>query len=252
MLTPRKEPQPLKKMKIRYIPLLLAAAWAQAEVTQADRIAVLTPTQAHMSFPESTVHTDYIITALFKPDWLPKMKAQTSECLLGIQRDLPQPNQYAAVGLYLDKVVFALCEPGTSINKKSSVAEVSETMPSSTDLSTNPLYASAKAVAITMFYTEDPKKEDFVLISAYQQDGTFVDAYSAQLLTLFDDKPAIGAGMHDTILYNGSVFRGVDWSLDDAFQATHDVLSDTLPVPEPTAATFSMLALTGLAARRRR
>lgn len=238
-------------MKRILLTLLAAATAAQAVITDADRIAVLTPDRAHITFPSGTVNTDYVITALFKPDWLPKIKKQTSESLLGIQRDLPSPDQYAAVGLYNDHVVFTLTEPGRGIHTGGHEAEASEYMPTADMLGSDPLYRNAKAVAITMFYTEDPNREDLVLISAWQQDGTFVDAYSPQLLTLFDDSPAIGAGMHDTILYNGMVFGGENWGVQDVIQVTHDVLDGTL-VPEPATASLSLLTLAALLTRRQR
>lgn len=71
-------------MKRILLTLLAAATAAQAVITEADRIAVLTPDRAHITFPKSTVNTDYVITALFQPKWLPKLKSQTSESLLGI------------------------------------------------------------------------------------------------------------------------------------------------------------------------
>lgn len=238
-------------MKRILLTLLAAATAAQAVITEADRVAVLTPDRAHITFPKGTVNTDYVITALFQPKWLPKLKAQTSTSLLGIQRDTSASDTYAAVGLYNNRVVFTLCDPGTGIFTGGAAAPTSENMPTADMLGSDPLYANAKAVAITMFYTEDPNREDLVLISAWQQDGTFVDAYSPQLLTLFDDSPAIGAGMHATILYNGMVFGGENWGLPDVIQVTHDVLTGTL-VPEPATAAMGLLAAAGLAARRKR
>lgn len=192
-----------------------------------------------------------MITALFKSDWLPKLKSQTSESLLGIERDVSASDAHAGVGLYDNHVVFTLCEPGTGIHTGGDAARTSENMPTADMLAKDPLYANAKAVAITMFYTEDPNREDLVLISAWQQDGTFVDAYSPQLLTLFDDSPAIGAGMHATILYNGMVFGGENWGLPDVIQVTHDVLTGTL-VPEPATASLGLWVLTTLLTRRKR
>ncbi len=227
---------------------IAAAGAASATVTTEDIVALLTPTRAHITFDEATLHTDYIITALFRPDRMPKLKAQTSECLLGIERNISGSDTYGAVGFRADKMYFALCEPGTGLNPG---ADVSEAVGVSGASDVSLLGETADAVALTMFYTTDPDKADMVLVSSVK-DGVFTDSYAAQAITLLDDKPAIGAAMHTNILYNGYVFGGSNWTLEDMFQVTHDVLTNTLPAPEPATASLGLLALAGVAARRKR
>lgn len=230
--------------------LLAAAGLASATVTTEDIVALLTPDQAHMTFETPTLRTDYIITALFRPDQLSWLKKQTSECLLGIERNISGADTYAAVGFRDDKMYFALCEPGTGLNPGADVLEATG-VPGATEIGHGDAFLGSDAIALTMFYTTDPEKADMVLVSAVK-DGVFTDFYTAQAISFLDDKAAVGAAMYTKILYNGYVFGGLNWTTADMIQATHDVLTNSLPVPEPATASLSLLALAALTTRRKR
>lgn len=62
-------------------------------------------------------------------------------------------------------------------------------------------------------------------------------------------------GVNKSIVYNATLVEGIDVyaGIEDAGAAADRVLNPTYsPIPEPTTATLSLLALAGLAARRRR
>ena len=112
-------------------------------------------------------------------------------------------------------------------------------------------WGTAKAAALTLAL-ETSNKGTFWSLTVLDNDGTYTNTYAGQTGLRWSNMGDITKVAIDTnVVSTAYAFDGHHQG-DDAYVLNKAAIEASLPVPEPTTATLSLLALAGLAARRRR
>lgn len=142
-------------------------------------------------------------------------------------------------------------EAAESVSGYANASFSDETWPTGHKLSNAFSLDGAVKGAITLGYAGDHATMELngtaVVLSVLYDDGTIKSIYGINTGYKYSNDPIAYLTYNSDLLEAPTVTTGTDWTKDSLIATTEAVL-----VPEPTTATLSLLALAGLAVRRRR
>ena len=243
-------------MKKTLIALMAVASCAMG-VTLKDAIGSLDSTTTALTFNAET-SSSYYMTVVLNGATLTKFESNTviNDTLASLTLNTTNAGLAVGTSMSNSKVKGSGYVAGTNLGNGNGTYWTNDSMEKTSAIEG---IAEAEYVAITFGVVGTKEKMD-AIISTFNADGVLLGSSSYVELQYVANKVGAnavltGAAIDTTYISNGYVFAGAydQATLLAANKAAITALVPSTPaVPEPTTATLSLLALAGLAARRRR
>ncbi|MBR5888262.1 MAG: PEP-CTERM sorting domain-containing protein [Akkermansia sp.] len=143
-------------------------------------------------------------------------------------------------------------EAGQTVSGYANASFSDSSWPTGHKLSNSFTLEGAVKGAITLGYAGDHAPMTFagtaVVFSVLYDDGSIVSIYGQNTAYKYSNDGIAYVTYDSDVLATPTITTGTDWTRESLIAANESALQ----IPEPTTATLSLLALAGLAARRRR
>lgn len=210
---------------------------------------------------EKTIGKDSIITGRFDMAQIDAIASDNDRSYLGIRRVRNEQTESESIAfscagvMQQDGYVFNRSQPGTTMGS-TIITDNYEVLIRQDMITPAELAAQLRAgntAALTLMRTPQPGQLDVMVISVRDAaTGAFTDYAVGLDISTSADVVGLDLFMMDKHRFDaGDIYLGTGYGLGDAVEATHHILGGTL-TPEPATATLSLVALTALAAKRRR